>query len=190
MTLPPSQWSSVEGLLNLEDMAWAREWLKTLKPETITNVNLVTANNSNVASLVNKKPSAPVVLEKETLNLVLKNLKNNSVGLEFSYLTPQTLNETYKIESKNNIEIEKIVESINSRTKLGLSFKKLSADSFFDWSTVGLIQSAYFKNTEIFPTQARRNNQFQIFGDYSAAVKPHTVEGALSEADRVSSIFV
>lgn len=190
LTLPPSQWGSVEGLLNLEDMAWAREWLKTLKPETITKVNLVTASNGNLSTLVNKKPNATVVLEKDMLSLVEKNLKNNSVGLEFSYMTPQTLSETFKIESKNNLEIEKIVDHINSRTKLALTFKKLSAESFFDWSTVNLIQSAYFKNTEIFPTQARRNTQFQIFGDYSAAVKPHTVEGALSEADRVSSIFV
>lgn len=191
LTLPPSQWSSVDGLLDIPEMSWAREWLKTLRPETITRVNWTTNNSNSVATLTNNKMKTAMTIEKEVLNLVSKNLKNNVIGLEFDYLTKQILNSSFKIESPNNIEIEKIVDHINSKTKLAIPAKKLNTDSFFDWSSVRLIGSAYFKNDVPFPEEVNRKyGHFQIFGDYSAAKKTHTVEGALLEADRVSSIFV
>ena len=61
-------------------------------------------------------------------------------------------------------------------------------DSMFDWSSINLIQAAYYKNKQPFPAQDNPN--FQVFGDYSALQKTNTVEGALSEAVRVSEIFV
>lgn len=190
LTLPPSQWSSVNGLLDLPDMLWAREWLQTLKPESITKVNMITPNTGNVMALTAKKARS-AVLDKDSLVVLTKSLKNKQAGLEFEYTTRQNLNLTnFKIESPNNLEIEKIVDLINAKTNLSLSFKKLNTDSFYDWSSVGLIQSAYFKNDRPVPDAVKKNHHFQVFGDYSSAQKPHTVEGALLEADRVSSLFV
>ncbi|MBC7466356.1 MAG: FAD-dependent oxidoreductase [Bdellovibrio sp.] len=190
LTLPPGQWSAVNGLLDLPEMLWARDWLTTLTPENITKVNVVAPNTGGVMSLANKKTRS-AILDKDSLAVVAKPLKNNQVGLEFEYITKQVLNpSTFKIESPNNLEIEKIVDLINAKTKLGLSFKKLNSDSFFDWSSVGLIQSAYFKNDRPLPGNVNKNPHFQVFGDYSASKKAHTVEGALLEADRVSSLFV
>ena len=80
---------------------------------------------------------------------------------------------------------------INSKTKLGLSTKKIGPEAFYNWSEVALIESAYFKNSVAFPHESLPSaGNFQVFGDYSSAEKPHTVEGALLEAARVSSYFV
>lgn len=189
LTLPPSQWASVEGLLNLPEMLWARDWLKTLAPVNVTKVQWTTPNANVVNGLINKK-NKNTVIEKDVLAMTAKNLKNNALGVEFEYFQTQQMTEDLKIADRPSVEIEKLIEFINLKSRIGISAKRLTADAFFDWSSVQLIQSAYFKNSVPVPENSKKSSTFQIFGDYSASVKPHSVEGALLEADRVSSVFV
>ncbi|MFZ3230334.1 MAG: NAD(P)-binding protein [Pseudobdellovibrio sp.] len=191
LAIPPSQWGRIDGLLNLPEMDWARSWLSTLQPESATKMQVIVPNSPATLALSNKRNNFEATLEKQKLLVIGKALKNNLMGLEFEYLIKQTLsNEKFKIESVSMIEIEKIIELINSKTNLNLSSKKITADSFYDWSTVSLIQSSYFKNDFPIPAQAKANHHFQVFGDYSSAIKPNTVEGAMQEANRISSLFV
>ncbi len=190
LTLPPSQWSQVNGLLSLPEMSWAPSWLKTLQPESILKMHY-TLPIQNAISIY-KKSKVKISEDTDLVNVLAKNLKNNSTGLEFEIYLKQKMNQqSLKIETDLAMEPEKIIALINSKTKLGLSVKKVSADSFYNWSDVALIQSAYFKNSVPFPESVKKESPFfQVFGDYSASLKPHTVEGSLQESERVSSIFV
>ena len=190
LTLPPAQWANVDGLLQLPEMEWATEWLKTLHPETSTRLVATVPASSFAGTGLNPKKSAAIVLEKDVLTMTTKSLKNNLYGLEFDYLTRQSLTEKFKIQTTQTIEIEKYLDQVNAKTRLGLSVRRVNTDSFFDWAAVDLIQSSRFKNATPIPNDVRKNPVFQVFGDYSAIQKPHTVEGALTEAERVSSFFV
>ena len=190
LTLPPSQWSRVNGLLNMPEMAWAPEWLKTLQPESILKMHY-TLPALTTASL-NKKSKVYFDDDKDSINVLAKNLKNNLTGLEFEIALRQKMNlQTLQIESDPAMDAEKLISLINEKTKLGLSAKKLTADSFYNWSNVDLIQSAYFKNSVPFPESVKKEHPFfQVFGDFSASSKTHTVEGSLQEAERVFSNYV
>ncbi len=191
LTIPPSQWSRVNGLLDLPEMAWAKSWLDTLQPESVFKlVTLAPANLPNVSSL-NKKLKYALSAGPENLNVVAKPMKNNSLGLEFEVLVKQTLNKKYEIQEQLTPNLDQLLALINAKTKLGLVAKKISDDSYFDWSRMNLIQSAYFKNSQPLPAASRISmSKFQIFGDYSAIDKTNTVEGALQEAHRISQLFV
>ena len=190
LTLPPSQWSRVNGLLSLPEMSWASEWLKTLEPESILKMHYILPAAATTS--INKKSKVKIGDDKDMINVLAKNLKNNTTGLEFEIYIKQKMNQqNLKIETDLGLEAEKLISLINNKAKLGLSLKKVSADSFYNWSDVALIQSAYFKNSVPFPEFVKKESPFfQIFGDYSASIKPHTIEGSLQEAERVLSNFV
>lgn len=189
LTLPPSQWSRVNGLLSLPEMSWAPEWLKTLEPESILKMHY-TISSLTTTSL-NRKSKVYFRDEKDNLNVLAKNLKNNLTGLEFEFSMMQKMNlQSLQIERDFAPDSDKLISLINEKAKLGLSAKKVTADSFYNWSNVDLIQSAYFRNAVAFPENVKDNPSFQIFGDFSASAKPHTVEGSLQEAERVLSLFV
>jgi len=190
LTLPPSQWGRVIGLLDLPEMAWAKSWLSTLSPESILKVHYTVP--AGVLGNSYRKGKVMIGTEKEKMNLVVKNLKGNLAGLEFEVFNQQGIDkDSWIIQNEVPSDIEKIVSQINLRTKLGLNIKKMAADSFFNWTDVDLIQSAYFKNEVSLPEITNSGvSDFQIFGDYSDKLRPHTVEGALREASRVASLFV
>lgn len=194
LTIPPSQWGSVDGLLKLPEMEWAKNWLQSLQPTTILKAHMTSSAgllNNMVQPYLNKKSLLTNANENSSLSVVGRILKPNSPILEFEYEYSQKMNtENYKINAHESIEIEKLFDLIAAKTKNNLSVKKIADEFIFDWSSIELIQSAYFKNKIPFPEAAKRNSTFQVFGDYSSSVKPHTVEGALQEALRVSSVFV
>ncbi len=190
LTLPPSQWARVLGLLQLPEMAWAKPWLLTINPISILKAHYTVPNSTEIS--FSKKTKVLYANGKEQFNVLVKNLRNNLTHLEFEIFTKQIFDkESLQTESEIGFEIENISTLINSKTKLGLSSKKLQSDSFYNWADVDLIQSAYFLNPEPIPSAARdETSSLQVLGDSTAILKASTVEGALLEAERVSSIFV
>lgn len=190
LTLPPSQWARVLGLLQLPEMAWAKAWLLRINPISILKAHYAVPNSTEI--LFSKKNKVEYTDGKNQFNVLVKNLRNNLTHLEFEIFTKQIFDkESLQTESEIGFEIENISTLINSKTKLGLSSKKLQSDSFFNWADVDLIQSAYFLNPEPIPNAARdESSSLQVLGDSTAILKANTVEGALLEAERVSSIFV
>ncbi len=189
LTLPPSQWVRVSGLLQLPEMAWATQWLRTMKPVSILKAHYALPSASD--AVLNRTAKVAFEDGQEKFNLLVKASKNNSANLEFEIFTNQIIdNESLQIETEIGIELENVVKLINSRTKIGLPTKRVSPEAFYNWSDVELIQSAYFQNSQPVPESAKKDTVFlQAFGDYSAAVKTNTVEGALLEAERVAALF-
>lgn len=191
LTIPPSQWSRVTGLFDLPEMAWAPSWLQSLKPETIFKLETTLPRSTANLATLNKKARVQLLSEAENLSVVAKNLKNSLVGLEFELRASQSIDSKLRIRFNLVPSIENYLALVNAKTSLALSAKKIGPEAFFNWSDVELIQSAYFKNSVDFPREALlASGNFQVFGDYSSVEKPHTVEGALAEASRVSSYFV
>ena len=190
LTLPPSQWARVSGLLDLPEMSWGAAWLKTLKPEVITKLNYLLP--PNMAFTVNKKAKVFLGSPANKISVLAKTLKNNMTGLEIEVYGSQNLDpESLLVHTEVGLNLEQLITEINDKTKLSLSAKRASVDAIYNWADVDLIQSAYFKNpTSISEFMKNDGQRLQVFGDYSAAEKPHTVEGALSEAERVSALFV
>ncbi len=190
LTIPPSQWSRIKGLLELPEMSWAPEWLKTLVPESILKMHYILPAGVTVST--NKKSNSGISSENNQVNVLTKTLKNNVSAFEFEIKIKQKLNEkTLQIETVDTFNFEKMIELVSANVKFPLSAKKITPESFYNWSDKALIQSAYFKNLVPFPEAIKKEStSFQIFGDYSALVKPHSVEGALEEAQRVASVFV
>ena len=48
LTLPPSQWSRIVGLLQLPEMAWAKTWLLTLNPVSILKVHYAVPSSTEI----------------------------------------------------------------------------------------------------------------------------------------------
>lgn len=199
LTVPPSQWGRIIGLLDLPEMNWARAWLQTLQPETIFKIATAVPTSLAGLSALSRKGKIQLIAEKKKtsldLSVVVKNFKNNISALEFEFLEKQTVNQNnFSFQDEPFPEMENLLAIINAKTKLGLTTKKISAEAFFNWSQVDLIRSAYFKNSKPPPPLAEykkvNSSNFEVFGDYTSLVKPHSVEGALLEADRVSSLFV
>lgn len=190
LTLPPSQWARVVGLLQLPEMAWAKTWLLTLDPISILKAHYAVPSSSEI--LVGKKTKTLFSSGKEQFNALAKSLRNNLTHLEFEIFTKQIFDkESLQVETEIGVEIENISTLLNSKIKLGLSSKNLQPDMFYNWADVDLIQSAYFLNKEPLPSASRdQNSPFQVVGDSTAVLKANTVEGALLEAERVASIFV
>lgn len=193
LTIPPSQWNQIQGLLELPEMKWAASWLRTLEAENVFKLAMTVSNNLPGLSAYNKKHKVLIPMDVgQTLSVLVRPMKNNTSVIEFE-LT-ELLSSTPEISQKSKkpiLEIENFLTLVATKTKLGLNVKKIAADSFFNWSQVQLIQGAYFKNSVPFPqSQFSGLNRFQVIGDYTSLVKPHTVEGALTEAERISQIFV
>ena len=167
LALPPNQWHKVDGLLELSEMAMMKSWLATLEIENAIKFRL--------------KPSAAKtktkLIEKSEEGFRYRLLSKGNLGIE---------GEIFYMANNKEMTAEKINQILADHIKLNRLGDE--TDSMFDWSSINLIQAAYYKNKQPFPAQDNPN--FQVFGDYSALQKTNTVEGALSEAVRVSEIFV
>ena len=193
LSVPPSQWKQIVGLLELPEMQWAQSWLKTLQTENVFKLSVIVPSNLPGLSAYNKKLKVQLPMESgQSLSVLVRPIKNNTSIAEFELTEILSSSaQPTQVPKKQVLEIENFLSLIAMKTKLVLNAKKITADSFFNWSQVQLIQGAYFKNSVPFPqSQFSGLNHFQVLGDYTSLIKPHTVEGALSEAERVSSLFV
>lgn len=165
LSIPPTQWSKVDGLLKLDEMSWAAKWLETLETEQAISLHLKTQARG-------KGKFLEKVEDGFKYRLVPRVHGGTEANLFFS--------SSYKMSPEH-------INSILADTLKLVLFDDESS-SIFDWRTAQHIQGAYFRNKQPMPEQ--KSETFQVFGDYSAKESPHTVEGALFEASRVAEILV
>lgn len=172
LAIPPSQWPTVTGLLELPEMQWAPGWLETLAVEN--SIKIVLPGNA-VPNLT--KPRVELSAEGVNLRQIIKKGRlTPSVEIEVSY--PQT---QYK-------SIEAVYALIKKKLQIEYPFEKLSAEQYFDWRQVKLIRGSKFKNFMAVPEST--NKYFQIVGDFTPSRAIYTVEGALESATRASELLL
>ncbi len=172
LAIPPGQWSSVSGLLELPEMHWASDWLKTLKVEN--TIKLVLPNSALPSGA---KPLVEVVYEDLHIRQIIK--KNRAapfVEIDVKYL------------SNREVSIDYIYDSLKKKLQLNYPFQKLSSDQFYDWHEVKLIKGSGFRNYMAIPESI--NNNFQIVGDFTANKTLYTIEGALQSATLASELLL
>lgn len=172
LAIPPTQWPSVVGLLELPEMQWAAGWLETLAVEN--SIKIVLPGNA-VPNLT--KPRVELNAEDAYIRQIVKKGKlTPSVEIEVSY--PQT---EYK-------SVEAVYGLIKKKLQIEYPFEKLAVEQYFDWRQVKLIRGSKFRNFMAVPEST--NKYFQIVGDFTPSRAIYTIEGALESATRASELLL
>jgi hypothetical protein len=176
LAIPPSQWKSVSGLLELEEMKENEQWMSSLITE---NRVRATFPLSSAFKLHYKMKAINEWNENSFYaRQVFKKTKNqNWTEVDFC------LN-----EANQTIEIEKINDFIKRKMNLNLNFNKFSTENYFDWKNTQLISAAFFKNALPWPNN--KKDSFQVIGDFATQAYPYTMEGALNSALLASEKFL
>ncbi len=167
IAIPPSQWRSIAGLMELEDMREAREWSTALKSENIVKAIVplpLQAKGGHLKSVIRYEDSLFDVRQ------VNKRGKTGSwAEVDFNFR-----------ESGESIEIQKLNEFMKRKMNLLVNYSKLGTENYFDWRETKLIGGAYFRNA--LPWPESKKTYFQVIGDFANSQNPYTMEGALSAA--------
>jgi hypothetical protein len=171
LAIPPTQWKSIRGLLELPEMGWAEEWLQNLEVENTLKLILP-------ASAV---PSGKSLVQTEYEGLQLRQLvKKHKAPGSVEIDVRQLLNKA--------ISIDYIYGGLKKKLQVNYPFQNLSTEHYFDWRDSKFIQGSAFRNTRPFPVL--QSSRFQILGDFSSVEKPHTMEGAILSAQRAAERFL
>jgi predicted NAD/FAD-dependent oxidoreductase len=172
MTLPPSQWPTVRGLLELPAMAQAKAALEQIQIENVIRLILPT---SAVPS--NIKPLAIVNSDNLQFRQVLK---KRSTGSHIEIDIQHRSNISFSIDYAYN--------DLKSKMQVNYPFQRMTTDQFIDWQQVSYIGGAYFKLSK--PVLNDRQSAFQLIGDSVSQEAPNTIEGALQSAFLAAQVFV
>ncbi len=172
LTLPPSQWSKVKGLLDLPEMEMARTLMPNLITENIIRLILPTSAFPN--SL--KAKSTMQFDNFETTIIYKKGQSSLPVEMDIKYL------------SNVNFSIDYVYSEIKKKLQINYPFQKLSSEQFYSWQQTPYIQGALFK----FDLGLKQDplSLFQIIGDSVATIEPNRIEGALQSAKKAMASFI
>ena len=168
LAIPPSQWRSIRGLLEMPEMAWAEEWLQTLEVENTLKIILPATAVPDGKNLI--------LSEYEGLRLRQVRKKSKAVEIDVSQLSNQAFS------------IDFVYGALKKKLGVNYPFQNLSSEQYFDWRDSKFIQGSAFKNSKPVPLSA--SSRFQILGDFASAEAPHSVEGAILSAQRASESFL
>ncbi len=171
IAIPPNQWRSVRGLLQLPEMDWAETWLQTLEVENTLKLILPASAVPGGKSLVQ--------VDFEGLGLRQITKKNGAkTGVEIDVRQP----------SNKAVSIDFVYSALKKKLQVNYPFQNLTNEQYFDWRDSKFIQGSAFKNTRPFPLL--ESSRFQILGDFASAEAPHTMEGAILSAQRAAERFL
>ncbi|MEQ1723922.1 MAG: FAD-dependent oxidoreductase, partial [Pseudobdellovibrio sp.] len=172
LAIPPTQWTSVAGLLELPEMKWANSWLGSLETQNTIKIILPIAAIGN-----SSKSFVETSYENLTLRQVVKRGRSSPiVEVDVSYL------------SKEDVSIDYIYNALKKKLQISYPFQKLSTEQFYDWKQTRLIRGSSFKNFLAVPEPINYN--FQVVGDFTANSGIYTLEGALQSAKLASELFL
>jgi predicted NAD/FAD-dependent oxidoreductase len=175
LAIPPTQWSRIAGLYELDEMTELREWIHTLKVENIMKVavNLPSSAKPGQSGKINTYED-----EAFSVRQVTKHFKSQN-WTEIDFISNTFI---------QSFEIEQLNDFMKRKMQISLNYNKLTTENYFDWQNVGLIKAAYFKNAMPWPEVKSLN--FQVIGDFATLKWPHSMEGALNSALRASEIML
>ncbi len=172
ISLPPSQWPNVRGLLELPEMSQARAAFEQVKvdnvirlilpvsavPASVKPITVVDSENLQYRQIVKKRPSGTHV------EIDIKHRSNISFSIDYAY------------------------NDLKRKMQVNYPFQTMTADQFMNWQQVTSIGGAYFQISK--PIIIDRQSRFQLIGDSVALVAPNSVEGALQSALLAAQAFV
>ena len=172
VSLPPSQWTTVRGLLELPEMSQARAAFENLKidnvirlllpvsaiPATAKPFTVVDSADLQYRQVVKKRPTGTHV------EIDIKHQTNISFSIDYAY------------------------NDLKRKLQVNYPYQTMTADQFMNWQQVASIGGAYFQISK--PIISDRQSRFQLIGDSVALVAPNTVEGALQSALLAVQAFV
>ncbi len=172
ISLPPSQWPTVRGLLDLPDMLQARAAYDNLKTDNVIRLILPVG-----AVPATAKPFTIVDSENLQYRLVVK---KRPIGTHVEVDIKHQTNISFSVEYAYN--------DLKRKMQVNFPFQTMTADQFMNWQQVSAIGGAYFQISK--PIISDRQSRFQLIGDSVALVAPNTVEGALQSALLAAQAFV
>lgn len=188
LAIPPTQWSSIKGLLSLPEMVWAQDWLRQLNVENTIKIILPVSAALNPQA-TNLKDYLDVNFENLNMRQIFKkNKATPQIEIDVRYLIKDLIKNSTEASDKKEISIDYISNAIKKKLQLSYPIQKLSAEYFYDWSQVKLIAGSAFKNDSFIPNLPNPN--FQIIGDFVEEKARYTIEGALQSAKRVSELLL
>ncbi|MBC7419621.1 MAG: NAD(P)-binding protein [Bdellovibrio sp.] len=170
LAIPPNQWGSIAGLYDLPEMAAIKTWAQSVRKENTMKVILTSQQSYSLNSTV-KSLSFYEDDHFEARQVIKKNKSTSWVEID---LTPKN--------SQVSVEIEKINDFIKKKMNINFLDGRMSAENYFDWNKIELIQGAAFSSPIAIPDI--KSSQFQVIGDFSRLDRAGTVEGALLSAIR------
>lgn len=172
LAIPPSQWRSIRGLLELPEMNWAEEWLQTLQTEN--SLRLILPASALPASAKNY-----VISEHD--NLSFRQVVKKGKFTSHAELDIRTKSDTA-------VSIDYIYGVLKKKLQINYPFQTLPSDQYFDWHDAKFIQGAAFKNSK--PVASSQTSNFQILGDFTSSLGATRIEGALLSAQKASERFL
>jgi hypothetical protein len=172
LTIPPTQWESVKGLLDLPEMSWGREWLSSMKVQnTIKLVLPLSAIPSG------SKPITATTVDNLNIRQIIKRNKTPStVEIEVQYWTGR------------DVSIEYIYNVLKKKLQVNYPLQKITPEQYFDWNQPRLIKGSSYQNFIAVPESV--NTNFQIVSDFTQVKAIYTVEGALESAEKAAKLFI
>ena len=172
LTLPPSQWGRIKGLMALPEMTFAQESLDQLKTENAIRLILPTSSMPNNI--------------KSIQTTEFDNFKVRHVIKKHRHATPVELDVLYS----SNIEfsIDYVYGEIRKKMQIKYPFSKLGTDQFYSWQQSRFVQGAYFT----FPTPLVPPNNSGLFlaGDSIGTLGKGRIETALQSAKKAVETLV
>lgn len=172
LTLPPSQWGSVKGLMSLPEMEFAQDAFNQLKVENAIRLILPTSSMANNVKAI------------QTTDF--DNFKVRHVIKKHRHPTPVELDILYP--SNVEFSIDYVYGEIRKKMQIKYPFSKLSNDQFYSWQQSRFVQGAYFS----FPTplvQAQVANLI-LAGDSIGTLGKGRIETALQSAKKAVETLV
>lgn len=203
LALPPTQWKSINGLLDLDEMAIPKLWLNNLDVKNCIRVffPLPTEFKKNLVThkLISSKKNVSHVdqISKFNINQVLQNetvfrqnFKKNKEFLNVEIdIISSALKKSLTVQEINKLIIERLNWPQSYQSNLNMTLKNLTADHYFDWKSNELIQGAFFTNS--IEWKPMLDSQLQIVGDFALsnenASELNRIEGALLSAEKALS---
>lgn len=171
LSIPPSQWSKVKGLMDLPEMESAKTMLASLQTESAIKLILPLAALPNTP-----RPISEFELSNFIVRQVVKKKQSMPVELDIKY------------QSNIIFSIDYVYNEIRKKLQITYPFQRMSADQYFGWAQAQFVQGAYFKmNT---PYTRDLNSSIQVLGDSVSALSPNRVEGALQSAKAAAEAFI
>jgi hypothetical protein len=172
LTLPPSQWAGVKGLMSLPEMEFALDSFNQLKVENAIRLILPTSVMANSFKAI------------QTTDF--DNFKVRHIIKKHRHPTPVELDVLYP--SNVEFSIDYVYGEIRKKMQIKYPFSKLSNDQFYSWQQSRYIQGAYFS----FPTplvQPQGSNLI-LAGDSIGTLGKGRIETALQSAKKAVETLV
>lgn len=172
LTLPPSQWGNVKGLMSLPEMEFAQDAFNQLKIENAIRLILPTSSMANNA--------------KNIQTTDFDNFKVRHIIKKHRHPTPVELDVLYA--SNVEFSIDYIYGEIRKKMQIKYPFSKLSNDQFYSWQQSRFVNGAYFS----FPTplvQTQVSNLI-LAGDSIGTLGKGRIETALQSAKKAVETLV